>query len=93
MCGERAKVIEEFRSLEETRERFCDLKVTPSEHRYSSIELDDTTNPDNPDMVDIVEFEEEGAGEGEEGEDEGEGEEEEEEEEEEEGLFKADAVN
>ena len=75
MCGDRAKVIEEFRSLEEARERFYDLKITPSEHRYSSIELDDTTNPDNPDMVDIVEFEEEGEEEGEEGEGEGEGEE------------------
>ena len=55
MCGDSAKVEEEFRSLEEARELFEQLKTSD---RYSSVELDDTTDPDNPDMVDIVELEE-----------------------------------
>ena len=65
MCGDSAKVIEEFRSLEEARVLFEQLKMSD---RYSSVELDDITNPDNPDIIDhvvlggIEEEEEEGGG-------------------------------
>ena len=75
MRGDSAKVVEEFGSLEEARVLFEQLKTSD---RYSSVELDDITDPDNPDMVDIVEL---GGGEEEE-------EEEEEEEKEEEWMCK-----
>ena len=75
MCGDSAKVEEAFASLEEARVLFEQLKTSD---RYSSVELDDITDPDNPDMVDIVEL---GGGEEEE-------EEEEEEEKEEEWMCK-----
>ena len=73
MCGDSAKVEEAFASLEEARVLFEQLKTSD---RYSSVELDDITDPDNPDMVDIVEL-----GGGEEEEDEKEEAEEDEEEE------------
>ena len=53
MRGDSAKVVEEFGSLEEARVLFEQLKTSD---RYSSVELDDITDPDNPDMVDIVEL-------------------------------------